>query len=135
MLIAGIAWAIYSLRGQSALDPIAVTSSNFMRAAAFAAGFSLMFSSSTKVDGSGCLLAVTSGVITSGIGYAVWYSVLPKLKTTHAAVIQLSVPVIATIAGTLLLNETITDRLIFASMATLMGVGIVIFSKNKGSKI
>lgn len=134
MLIAGVAWAIYSLRGQSALDPIAVTSSNFMRAAAFAVGLSLMFIFSAKVDGSGCLLAVTSGVLTSGIGYTVWYSVLPKLKTTDAAVVQLSVPVIATIAGTILLSETITDRLVFASMATLMGVGIVIFNKNKGQK-
>ena len=129
MLIAGIAWAIYSLRGHSALDPIAVTAGNFMRAAAFAFGFSLMFISSAKVDTSGSLFAVISGVITSGIGYAVWYSVLPRLKTTHAAVIQLSVPVIATIAGTILLNETITARLVLASMATLGGVGIVIWNK------
>ena len=135
MLIAGIAWAIYSLRGHSALDPIAVTAGNFMRATAFAIGFSLMFISSAKVDTSGSILAAISGVLTSGIGYAVWYSVLPRLKTTHAAVIQLSVPVIATIAGTILLNEIITARLVLASMATLGGVGIVILNKKQRSKI
>ena len=135
MLIAGIAWAIYSLRGQSALDPISVTAGNFMRAAAFAVGFSLMFISSAKVDTSGSLFAAISGILTSGIGYAVWYSVLPRLKTTNAAVIQLSVPVIATIAGTILLNETITARLVLASMATLGGVGIVILNKKQKSKI
>ena len=131
MLIAGVAWAIYSLRGQTALDPIAVTAGNFMRAAAFGVGFSLMFISSAKLDSLGSLLAIASGVITSAIGYALWYSVLPKLKITHAAVIQLSVPVIATIAGAILLNETITYRLVLSSIATLGGVGIVILNKKQ----
>ena len=77
------------------------------------------------------MLAVTSGAITSGIGYVIWYAALQRLNITNAAVVQLSVPIIAAIGGAFLLNDVITLRLMEASVATLNGIGLVIMRRAK----
>lgn len=126
MILAGIAWGIYSLRGRGAGDATASTAGNFIRAVPFAAALSLMTLSQAAADASGIGYAVVSGALASGLGYAVWYSVLPALRATHAATVQLSVPVIASLGGALFLDEAITLRLILASVAVLGGIGLVI---------
>ena len=77
-------------------------------------------------DIAGLYLAVASGALTSGLGYAIWYRVLPSLKATNAATVQLSVPAIATLGGIVLLGEPITLRFILASIAILGGIALVI---------
>ena len=74
------------------------------------------------------VLAVFAGAITSGLGYVLWYTVLPGLGTTRAAVLQLSVPVIASAAGVTLLGESLTTRLLLASTAILGGIFVVIWA-------
>ena len=64
-------------------------------------------------------------------GYAIWYRVLPALKATNAATLQLSVPVIAAVGGVLLLGEPITPRLLLASVAILGGIALVILAKRR----
>lgn len=95
MLAAGAAWGVYSLRGKGVDDPTRVTAGNFLRAVPFAATVSALMHSCTKLDNTGVAYAVASGAVTSGFGYAIWYSVLPSLKVTTAAAAQLSVPVLA----------------------------------------
>jgi drug/metabolite transporter (DMT)-like permease len=131
MLTAGVAWAIYSLRGKGASDPVSVTAGNFMLAAIFSVVLSLVFISNAKMDATGIALAVVSGAVTSGVGYAIWYSALQGLKTTTAAIVQLSVPVIAAIGGVMLLNEIVTLRLVIASVATLGGIALVLIERGK----
>lgn len=134
MLSAGIAWGIYSLRGQGAGNPIQVTAGNFLRAAPIAAGlagFTVLGHQGASVDATGLALAVASGAVTSGIGYAIWYSALPSLKTTQAATVQLSVPVLAALGGTAFLNEAITLRFVLASVAILGGILLVIQDKQR----
>jgi drug/metabolite transporter (DMT)-like permease len=132
MLGAGIAWGVYSLRGKGTGNPIQVTAGNFLRAAPIAAAVSLLLFNHVSIDAVGVAYAVVSGAIASGLGYAVWYSVLPSLKSTHAATVQLSVPVIAAMGGVVLLGESVTLRLVLASFAILGGIAMVISKKNGG---
>lgn len=131
MVVAGVAWGIYSLRGRGSGDPIMITAGNFIRTLPMAAILSLVASSQFQLDEQGGLLAIASGAITSGIGYAIWYSALPSLRATQAATVQLSVPVLAAIGGILLVGELLTLRLVVASLLILLGVSLVIFNKEQ----
>jgi len=126
MLGAGIAWGIYSLRGKDAGNPVLITSGNFLRAVPFVLILSLILISRFSLDTSGLFYAVVSGAVASGVGYAVWYTVLRELTATTAAVVQLSVPVIAAAGGIAFLSEVLTLRLVISSAAILGGVALVI---------
>lgn len=131
MLGAGMAWGIYSLRGKGMGDPIKVTAGNFLRAAPIAIVLSLLTIHHATVDATGVGYALLSGALASGLGYAIWYSVLPALKATSAATVQLSVPVIAAVGGVMFLGESVTVRLVLASLAILGGIALVILEKTR----
>jgi drug/metabolite transporter (DMT)-like permease len=133
MLAAGTAWGMYSLRGRRAGDPVAATAGNFLRAVPLAVVATLLFVSRLEVDALGWTLALVSGVITSGLGYVVWYKALKDLTATRAAVVQLSVPVIAALGGVMLLGETFTLRLAVATCVILGGVALAIAGKQARS--
>jgi drug/metabolite transporter (DMT)-like permease len=59
--------------------------------------------------------ACIAGTLTSGLGYAIWYRVLNA--ATHAATVQLSVPMIATLGGVLLLGEPATWPMALSGLA------------------
>lgn len=130
MLLAGVAWGVYSLRGRGAGDPTAATAGNFLRAVPMAGAATaialLLVPFSVQVDLSGSLYAVASGALTSGLGYAIWYRALPQLRASTAATVQLSVPVITALAGVILLSEPVSLRLVLASVAVLGGVALVV---------
>ena len=129
MLGAGVAWGIYSLRGKGASDPTRVTAGNFLRAVPITLVLSLLLLNSVTLDGAGIGYALVSGGLASGIGYAIWYSVLPAMKTTQAATVQLSAPVIAALGGIVLLGEPLTLRIVLASIAILGGIALVILEQ------
>lgn len=129
MLLAGVAWGVYSLHGKGAGDPTQVTAGNFLRAALLAVVLSLLRFTDANLDLSGVGYAVASGAIASGVGYAIWYAVLPVLQATTAATVQLSVPVIAALGGMILLDEDVTLRIVLASLTILGGIALVILSK------
>lgn len=129
MLGAGVAWGIYSLRGKGVGDPTRVTAGNFLRAAPMAIVLGLVMMNGATLNQAGFGYAIASGALTSGMGYAIWYTVLPALKATHAATVQLGVPVIAALGGVVLLGEAITLRLVLASLAILGGIALVILEK------
>lgn len=133
MLGAGMAWGIYSLRGKVAGDPTKITAGNFLRAAPIAVVLSILMLSGTSLDSAGVWYAVASGALASGIGYAIWYTALPALKATHAATVQLSVPVIAASGGVVFLGEPVTLRLVLASVAILGGIALVILEKQNAT--
>jgi drug/metabolite transporter (DMT)-like permease len=124
MLGAGIAWGVYSLRGRSSSDPLRDTAGNFLRAAPGALLVSALLWRQSSLDGTGMLLAALSGSIASGLGYAAWYVALPRLSAIAAANLQLSVPLIAAIAGVVLFGEPITLRLAAASCLLLGGIAL-----------
>lgn len=131
MVAAGIAWGIYSLRGRGFRNPTSATAGNFLRAVPFGLALSLILHASFRPDSAGMLYAFASGALTSGIGYAIWYAVLPSLTATTAATIQLSVPVIAALGAVLFLGESITFRLLVCSAAILGGIALVIGARRR----
>jgi len=129
MLASGAAWGIYSLRGKGAGDPTRVTAGNFIRAGIPATVLTLATLPLARLDLAGTAYAIASGALTSGVGYAVWYSALRNLRVTTASTVQLSVPVIAAVGGAVLLAEPLSMRLVLASATILGGIALVILCK------
>ena len=124
MASAGVAWGVYTLRGRGAGAPLLVTAGNFALAtvpALAAAGLGRAFVPA-HWSLSGGLLAVASGAVASGLGYAAWYAALPQLTPQRAALVQLSAPVLAALGGVLLLGEAFSDRLAIAAPLVLGGI-------------
>ncbi|SFD12592.1 DMT family transporter [Tropicimonas isoalkanivorans] len=134
MLAAALGWGIYSLVGQTSGPPLQATAANFALAAplvvlpAFIVGGG---GGSATVPG--ILLAVLSGVVTSGLGYALWYLVLPRLVPTVAALAQLSVPIIAMAGGMIFLAEPLTLRFLVAAALVLGGIAIGVLAPRRGA--
>jgi drug/metabolite transporter (DMT)-like permease len=122
MGVAGIAWGVYSIMGRGAAAPVAMTAGNFLRSAPLTLGVSALASSRMHLEPTGVVLALVSGVVTSGLGYVLWYTALPRLTTTQASMVQLVVPVLAALGGVALLGEHVTGRLVMASALILGGV-------------
>lgn len=126
MIVAGVAWGIYSLLGKGVTNPTQVTASNFRRAVPLAVGLSAVTYPQMTLDLPGVGYAIASGAIASGIGYAIWYRALPHLQATQAATVQLIVPILAAVGAILWLNESMTLRLGIATVAVLSGIALVI---------
>jgi drug/metabolite transporter (DMT)-like permease len=131
---AGVAWGGYSLRGRGIADPLAATAAGFLRAAPLGILLALAFAPRLHADARGVGLAVASGALTSGLGYVVWYAALRRLTALRAAVVQLSVPLIAALGGVLLLGEALSLRLGVAALAILGGIGLVLGSRAVGRR-
>lgn len=133
MAAAALGWGVYSLVGRRAKDPLAETAANFICAAPIA--LVVWFWTQDSLTVSGVALAIASGAVTSAMGYALWYSLLPRIDTTVAALAQLTVPVIAIVGGSIILAEPPTLKLILASTLVLGGVafGLVAGQRTKGS--
>ena len=132
MTLSGLAWGIYSIRGKTCISPLRTTSFNFIRSLV---GLPLLLllgmSYFSNVSIKGGLLACASGAIASGIGYSIWYVAMPLLKSTHAAVVQLSVPILAAIGGVIFLAEEITIKFATISLLILGSIFVFITSKKK----
>ncbi len=127
MAAAGIGWGIYSLSARGARDPLAATGWNFLLAVPVAVMLWLFLPSDTDpVAPAGVALAVVSGAVTSGLGYALWYSVLPALGPSRGAVAQLTVPIFAVAGGMVFLGEALTLRFAIAAVMVLGGVGLAL---------
>lgn len=128
MIAAGVGWGIYSLLGRGARDPLQATAMNFLVAAPVALLIWLGVGANA-VTPMGILWAVISGAITSGLGYAMWYRILPELGASRAAVAQLTVPIIALGGGMLFLGEALTMQFVLAAALVIAGV---VLSLRKG---
>jgi len=127
MALAGVGWGIYSLTGRLSTDALQATAANFVLTAPLAG---LLLAALWALDANempgaeGVALAVLSGAVTSGMGYALWYAILPRLDAGLAAVAQLTVPVLAMAGGVLLLSEVLTLRFALAILIVLAGVAL-----------
>jgi drug/metabolite transporter (DMT)-like permease len=126
MCAAGIGWGVYSLRGRKTSDALVATAGNFVRSLPLAAIMALLSFQNFHMTNVGLSLAIISGAVTSGIGYAIWYSVLPHLTATQAATLQLSVPVLAILGAGAFLNETLTLQILVSAMMILAGISLVL---------
>ncbi len=129
MLTAGIAWAFYTLRGKGVKDPLETTAINFILSVPMVLIINVLTLSKAHVSTEGVGYAVLSGAIASGVGYAVWYTALRGLTATQAALLQLTVPVLAALGGVFFIHETITMRLMVAGFLILFGVVLALVGK------
>lgn len=134
MAASGVCWGLYSLSGGAAVNPLASTAGNFLLAMPITMLLCvpLMLDHGTTLSGAGLLLGIASGAVASACGYAIWFAALRYLGATRAAVVQLSVPVLAAAGGWLLLSEPATTRLLIASGLTLAGIWLVLTQRRHG---
>jgi drug/metabolite transporter (DMT)-like permease len=123
MVLAGIAWGMYTLLGRDAINPFARTARNFLGAAPLALIVMLLVASPQPTT-EGVLLAIASGAITSALGYVVWYAVLPRLNVATAGAAQLLVPVVTAVGGLGWLGEAPTVAMMVAIALILSGVAL-----------
>ncbi|KPW25591.1 MULTISPECIES: DMT family transporter [Pseudomonas syringae group] len=128
MTISGVAWGGYSLIGKSAVNPLAETAGNFARGLPFLLLLvpATVFGSAPHMSLPGVMYALASGVLASGCGYALWYSTVKHISSQQAATLQLSVPIMASFAGVLILNEPISLHLVLVSAVVLGGVALAL---------
>lgn len=134
MVAAGVGWGVYSLAGRGARDALQATAANFAFAVPLGVAFGVLSPSGlaqTRIDGAGIALAIVSGAVTSGLGYALWYTVLPRLQASVAALSQLTVPAIAMAGGIVVLAEAPTLRFVLASAMILGGVALGVLPRGR----
>ena len=131
MIVAGVAWGNYSVFGRGSVNPIQDTAGNFILSIPFAVIFYIFsITNNSQLINLGTIYAFLSGVIASGLGYAMWYAALPHLSTFQSASVQLCVPIITALAGSLFMDEMLSTRLLLTSVMILGGVGMVISKKH-----
>jgi drug/metabolite transporter (DMT)-like permease len=129
MIISGIAWAIYTVIGKSSTNALFNTTDNFFKASIFVVLFTIFFIDSLKLDFYTSILAISSGAITSALGYLIWYEILPKMQIITASVLQLIVPVLAIFLSVIILDEVLSFELLISTFAILFGIFIALFRK------
>lgn len=127
MGLAGLGWGFYTLAGRAEPDALAGTGANFVLALPITAGAIWIIGPEFVTTSEGVGLAILSGAVTSGMGYALWYRVVPQLAPSVAATVQLSVPIIALGAGVLMLGETAGTRLIIGAVLVVGGIALAVF--------
>jgi drug/metabolite transporter (DMT)-like permease len=126
MALAGLGWAAYTLAGRSEPDALAATAANFLLAVPLVLIVPLTLGTLGDARPSGLVLAIVSGAVTSGLGYALWYSILPRIDSALAATVQLSVPVIALAGGFVFLDEAVSMRFALGTLAVLGGIALTL---------
>jgi len=134
MSVAGIAWGLYSLLGRDSTAPAADVTGTFIRLTPATLAVTALAWPAVHVSLRGATLAAVSGAVTSGGGYVIWYYALRRLTATRASILQLSVPALAALAGTLVLAEPITVRLVTAAALILGGVALSIAGRTRTSQ-
>ncbi|KAA8679625.1 DMT family transporter [Vibrio gigantis] len=134
MALAGIGWGIYTLAGKKSKNALQSTTANFsFGSLAILVLVSLLavitsVASQISITEQGLIYAVLSGSVASGVGYSLWYYVVKKLNTVVASIAQLSVPVIATLGGVVLLSEPVTMQFLISSTVILLGISLVLIA-------
>src|SRR5512143_636014 len=133
MLLAGAAWGVYSLRGRGAGHAVARNAATFARTLplALVAAATSAAVGGANVDAAGAGLALASGALASGLGYALWYAALRGLTATRAALVQLSVPPLAAAGGVVLLGEALSARLLVSSVLVLGGIALAVTGRGR----
>lgn len=131
MAVAGLCWAAYSLIGRGSTDPLADTTGNFARCLPAALALMAWGWHVHPPSPSGLAYALASGIVASGLGYAIWYAALPGLTRLAAASVQLTVPAIAAAGAVLFIGEPLTPRIVLASAGIIAGIALAIVAAER----
>ncbi|MEM7242857.1 MAG: DMT family transporter [Pseudomonadota bacterium] len=130
MILAGLGWAGFTLAGRTAPHPLPASAASFLVLVPIAVLAWVLFGE-LRVSVFGFALAILSGAVTSGVGYLIWYAVLPHLAVPTAALVQLTVPVIAILGGVLLLAEALTMQIAIACALVVAGVALGVEARRR----
>lgn len=134
MAISGLAWAGYRIAGRNMTQPIGSTLANFTLAVPIVLLANILLAQERYIDLQGWILAVLSGGVTSSGAYVLWYAILKHIDRVTASTVQLSVPCLAIIGGSLFVNEAVTGRVILSSVMVLFGILLVIYVRPQKAK-
>lgn len=134
MVISGLAWAGYSIAGRNMTQPIGSTLANFTLAVPMVLLANVLVTQDRYIDVQGWVLAILSGGVTSSGAYVLWYAILKHIDRVTASTVQLSVPCLAIIGGSLFVNETVTGQVILSSFMVLFGILLVIYIRPQKAK-
>ncbi|MGB3968647.1 MAG: DMT family transporter, partial [Planctomycetota bacterium] len=129
MALAGVAWGVYTVLGRSAGEPVAANARAFVLSTPLALLACVVLPDAVPMTDRGFTLAVVSGALTSGIGYAIWYRALPQLGVARAAFAQLAVPALAAFGAVAWLGEAITLHLVLAAALVLGGTAMALAAR------
>jgi drug/metabolite transporter (DMT)-like permease len=129
MFISGLGWAGFTIIGLKPNNAIADVTLSFMKAVPLAFIVYLLSVENSFMTSTGVMFAILSGVLTSGLGYFLWFLLLPSLSASSAAAFQLSVPVIVAFLGVVFLGELLSFQMILASTIVIFGLGLFTFAK------
>jgi drug/metabolite transporter (DMT)-like permease len=124
----GFSWGLYSLYGRRFPNPFGYTFNSFLVfviVALILTGFVALLkivplSIDFTTDGLG--LALYMGTISTALSYVLWSKLLKMIKGYQGGVVQMLIPVVASILGVTLLNEQVTVWLIVGAVLILVGI-------------
>lgn len=133
MALAGAAWGVYTMDGRGSADPMPRTARNFIGTVPLAIVVLIAFPTDWP-SSSGVILAIASGALTSGLGYVVWYTVLPSLTVATAGAVQLLVPIVTAAGGVLWLGEAPSLKLVIVAILVLGGIWLTQDATKPGTR-
>ena len=143
MIISGIGWGIYTLKGKFEKQYLLRTASNFIYSLIYFIPLIIIFAffKNEFVDGQyinapyiylkPIILGVLSGAIFSALFYMLWYKVVTKLSRVLSSSVQLLTPAIAAVLGIIFLNEKISLNFFISAILILGGIIFVILKEKK----
>lgn len=131
MVVSGMAWGAYSVRGKNITSAAGNTAGNFILSVPIVLILSLFRQQPAHIESHGVFLALLSGALASGIAYVLWYQLVARLSSVTASTLQLSVPCLAALGGVLFLGEVPDGRLLLCTLIVLAGIAMVIASDQK----
>ncbi len=141
MIISGIGWGIYTLKGKFEKQYLLRTASNFIFSLIYLIPFIIIFAffkngfineqyiKTPYIYLKPITLGVLSGAIFSAVFYIIWYKVVIKLSRVLSSSVQLLTPVIAAILGIIFLNEKISLNFFISAILILGGIIFVILKE------
>ena len=128
MAATGMSWGLYSVHGRSAPDARSYSLHTFLVVGVGSAGFvpvlQLLDPTAVHIEPTwgGLGLALFMGTISTALSYILWHGVLRRITASQGGVVQLSVPVLASAMGILVLGEHLTATLLAGGASVLAGI-------------
>ena len=141
MIISGIGWGIYTLKGRFEKQYLSRTASNFIYSLIYLIPFIIIFAffkggfinwryiKEPYVYLNPIIMGILSGAIFSALFYMLWYKVVTKLSRVLSSSVQLLTPAIAAALGIIFLNEKISFNFFISAILILGGIILVILKE------
>ena len=134
MIATGASWGLYSVYGRKFDVAFGYTYNSFLILGAFAVIAGLALSSFHQLTLANLSpfdlgLALYMGMLSTALSYVVWNRTMKKIPAYLGGLVQVTVPVLASIMGIIFLREIITTALVLGGALVLSGIYLVEFKR------